>query len=44
MGYESENCGESQKNYADEKYIANKNLELVLQKNLKKIHFGVLVI
>ena len=30
-GYESENCGESWKNYKDEKYITNKELEVVLR-------------
>ena len=29
-GYESENCGEPWKYYKDEKYITNKELELVL--------------
>ena len=28
-GYESENCGEPWKNYKDEKYIINKDLEII---------------
>ena len=30
-GYESENCGEPWKNYKDEKYITNNELEIVLR-------------
>ena len=33
-GHESEDCGELWKNYKDEKYIINKQLELVWQKCL----------
>ena len=33
-GYESENCGEPWKNYEDEKYITNKELELVSGKKI----------
>ena len=32
MGYKSENCGEPWKKYKDEKYVKNKELELVLRK------------
>ena len=31
-GYELENCGEPWKNYEDEKFITNKELELELRK------------
>ena len=36
IGYESENCGKPWKNYKDEKYIINKELEHVLQKVLEE--------
>ena len=35
-GYESENWGEPWKNYEDEKYITDKELEIVLQKNFEQ--------
>ena len=43
-GYESENWGEPWKNYKDEKYITNKELEIVLQNFSKIIQCGILVI
>ena len=40
MSYESENCGEPWKNYEDEKFIKNKELELVLRFFLRKFNLG----